>query len=197
MLKFSFPAANRACNSPTLLPLLSTPKTKPSASVGRPKLSGTDLQTAYHPRGGSGTEGLGRWDSAHFEEGKAEYLLPQGLPRLRRIAPPAIWKTAKITYKKSAQDKAGTDIAAAAFVAFLPAGAEELTRLCMDDAALELIGGKGKGFPAQIELMSAVVKAYGSNPAMAPQDKSSKMRCAAVMTSSKAAPPASMSSPKV
>ena len=108
---------------------------------------------------------------AHFEEGKAEYLLPQGLPKTAPDNPAAIWKTAKITYKKSAQDKAGTDIAAAAFVAFLPAGAEELTRLCMDDAALQLIGGKGKSFPAQIELMSAVVKAYGSNPAMAPLGK--------------------------
>ena len=41
----------------------------------------------------------------------------------------------------------------------------------MDDAALQLIGGKGKSFPAQIELMSAVVKAYPSNPAMAPLGK--------------------------
>lgn len=108
---------------------------------------------------------------ARFQEGRAEYLLPQGLPKTAPDNPAAIWKTAKITYKKSAQDKAGTDIAAAAFVAFLPAGAEELTRLCMDDAALQLIGGKGKSFPAQIELMSAVVKAYGSNPAMAPLGK--------------------------
>jgi hypothetical protein len=108
---------------------------------------------------------------AQYEEGKAEYLLPQGLPKTAPDDPAAIWKTTKISYKKSAQDKAGAEIPASAFVAFLPVGAEELTRLCLDEAALQLIGGKGKSFPAQIELMSAVVKAYPSNPAMAPLGK--------------------------
>ena len=108
---------------------------------------------------------------AHYEQGKAEYLLPQGLPKSAPDDPAAIWKTTKISYKKSAQDKAGAEVAAAAFVAFLPAGAEELTRLCMDEAALELIGGKGKSFPAQIELMSAAINAYPSNAAMAPLGK--------------------------
>jgi hypothetical protein len=41
----------------------------------------------------------------------------------------------------------------------------------MDTAALELIGGKGKSFPAQIELISAVVKSYAANPAVAPLEK--------------------------
>jgi hypothetical protein len=108
---------------------------------------------------------------ALYEQGKAEYLLPQGLPKTAPDTPAAIWKTARISYKKSAQDKVGADIAAADFVAFLPAGAEDLTRLCMDDAGLQLIGGKGKSFPTQMELMSAVVKAYPSNPAMAPLGK--------------------------
>jgi hypothetical protein len=108
---------------------------------------------------------------AHYEAGKAEYLLPQGLPKTAPDNPAAIWTSTKISYKKSAQDKVGEDVPAAAFVAFLPVGAEELTRLCMDEAALQLIGGKGKSFPAQIELMSAVVKAYPSNPAMAPLGK--------------------------
>ena len=108
---------------------------------------------------------------AHFEAGKAEYLLPQGLPKNAPDNAAAIWKTARISYKKSAQDKVGTDVAAADFVAFLPQGAEELTRLCMDDAALEVVGGKGKSFTAQMELMSAVVKAYASDPAIAPLGK--------------------------
>jgi hypothetical protein len=108
---------------------------------------------------------------ALYEQGKAEYLLPQGLPKTAPDDPAAIWKTTRISYKKSAQDKVGADVSAAAFVAFLPTGAEELTRLCMDEAALQLIGGKGKSFPAQIELMSAVVKAHASNPAMAPLGK--------------------------
>ncbi len=108
---------------------------------------------------------------AHFEQGKTEYLLPQGLPKTAPDNPATIWMSARITYKKSAQDKVGADIPAATFVAFLPQGAEELTQLCMDEPALELIGGKGKSFPAQIELMSAVVKAYPANPALAPLGK--------------------------
>jgi len=105
---------------------------------------------------------------ARYEQGKPEYLLPQGLPKTAPEDPAAIWKTTKITYKKSPQDKAGTDVASSAFIAFLPTGAEELTQFCMDDAALQLIGGKGKAFAAQIELMTAVVKTYSTNPAMAP-----------------------------
>lgn len=105
---------------------------------------------------------------SRYEQGKVEYLLPQGLPKTAPDDPAAIWKSIKIAYKKSAQDKAGTEIPSAEFVAFLPSGAEELTRLCTDEGALQLIGGKGKTFPAQIQLMSAVVKSYASNPAMAP-----------------------------
>ena len=108
---------------------------------------------------------------ARYESGAAEYLLPQGLPKTAPDSPAAIWTATRITYKKSAQDKVGADIPAADFVAFLPAGAEELTRLCMDDAALQVIGGKGKSFTTQMELMSAVVKAYASDPAMAPLGK--------------------------
>ena len=108
---------------------------------------------------------------ALYEQGKAEYLLPQGLPKTAPDDPAAIWAASKISFKKSAQDKVGADVSPAAFVAFLPGGAEELTRLCMDEPALQLMGGKGRSFPAQIELMSAVVKAYGSNPAMAPLGK--------------------------
>ena len=106
-----------------------------------------------------------------YEPGKADYLLPEGLPKNAPEDPAAIWKTAKIVYKQSAADKAGTDISIASFVAFLPAGAEELTTLCTDALAMQLIGGKGKSFPTQVELMSAAVKAYATNPAMAPLEK--------------------------
>ena len=108
---------------------------------------------------------------ALYEQGKPEYLLPQGLPKTAPDDPAAIWAASKISFKKSTQDKVGAEVSPAAFVAFLPGGAEELTRLCMDEPALQLMGGKGRSFPAQIELMSAVVKAYGSNPAMAPLGK--------------------------
>ena len=56
-------------------------------------------------------------------------------------------------------------------MAFLPAGVEDLATLCKDTGALQLIGGKGKSFPTQVELMSAAVKAYASDPAMAPLEK--------------------------
>ena len=101
---------------------------------------------------------------ARYEAGKAEYLLPQGLPKTAPDSPAAIWTATRISYRKSAQDKAGAEIPAAAFVAFLPLGAEELTRLCMDDAALAVVGGKGKTLTTQIELISAVVKAYAADP---------------------------------
>jgi hypothetical protein len=137
----------------------------------QPKISGPVSKLPVAHAGGMLLQDSDAGVLAHYEAGKVEYLIPQGLPKTAPDNPAAIWKTTKISYKKSAQDKVGADVAAAAFVAFLPVGAEELTRLCMDDVALQLIGGKGKSFPAQIELMSAVVKAYPSNPAMAPLGK--------------------------
>ena len=106
-----------------------------------------------------------------YEPGNADYLLPQGLPKNAPDDPAGAWKAAKIVYKQSASDKAGTEVSLANFVAFLPAGVEDLATLCKDTGALQLIGGKGKSFPTQVELMSATVKAYGSDPAMAPLEK--------------------------
>ena len=143
-------------------------KDKAHSLGGQPKASGPVNKLPQVPLNTSLIKDADAGVLARYEEGKAEYVVPQGLPKTAPEDPAAIWKTAKITYKKSPQDKAGTDVPAAAFVAFLPGGAEELTRLCTDEAALQFIGGKGKSFPAQIELMSAVVKAYSANPAMAP-----------------------------
>jgi len=134
----------------------------------QPKLAGPISKLPANRIGGILLKDADAGVLAQFEDSKPEYLLPQGLPKTAPDDPAAIWKTAKITYKKSAQDKAGVDVPASAFVAFLPGGPEELTRLCVDDAALQLIGAKGKSFQTQIELMSAVVKTYSSNPAMAP-----------------------------
>ena len=146
-------------------------KDKALSLGARPKLAGPISKLPATHLNGILLQDAAAGVLARYEQGKAEYLLPQGLPKTAPDDPAAIWKTAKISYRKSAQDKAGADIAAAAFVAFLPGGAEELTRLCMDEAALQLIGGKGKSFAAQIELMSAAVKAYSSDPAMAPLGK--------------------------
>ena len=143
-------------------------KDKAHSLGGQPKASGPVNKLPQVPIAGTLIRDSDAGVLARYEQGKLDYLVPQGLPKTAPEDPAAIWKTSKITFKKTAQDKAGTDVAGAAFVAFLPGGAEELTRMCMDEAALQIIGGKGKAFPAQIELMSAVVKAYNNNPAMAP-----------------------------
>ena len=82
-----------------------------------------------------------------YAPGQVEYLLPQGLPKNAPDDPAGIWKSARIVYKQSASDKAGTEISVTSFVAFLPAGTRDLTALCTDAQALRLIGGKGKGSP--------------------------------------------------
>ena len=128
------------------------------------KLSSTRLEGTLLKDGDSGV-------LLRYETGKAEYLLPQGLPKNAPTDPAGIWKTAKIVYKQSPSDKAGTDISISSFVAFLPAGEQDLAALCTDAQALELIGGKGKSFPTQVELMAAAVKAFAANPAMAPLEK--------------------------
>jgi len=106
-----------------------------------------------------------------YESGNADYLLPEGLPKNAPDDPAGAWKAARIVYKQSASDKAGTEVSLSSFVAFLPAGVEDLVTLCKDPDALQLIGGKGKSFPTQVELMSAAVKNYSSDPAMAPLEK--------------------------
>ena len=106
-----------------------------------------------------------------YESGNADYLLPEGLPKNAPDDPAGTWKAARIVYKQSASDKAGTEVPLSSFVAFLPAGVEELAALCKDAGALQLIGGKGRSFPTQVELMTAAVKAYAADPAMAPLEK--------------------------
>jgi len=106
-----------------------------------------------------------------YEPGNAAYLLPEGLPKNAPDDPAGVWKTARIVYKQSASDKAGTEVPLASFVAFLPAGAGDLAALCKDAGALQLIGGKGKSFSTQVELMSAAAKAYAADPAMVALDR--------------------------
>jgi hypothetical protein len=133
-------------------PTLSAPISKlPTARLAAPILNGAD---AHVP--------------ALFESGRPEFLLPQGLPKTAPDSPAAIWATVRIAFKRTPQDKTPAELAAPAFVAYLPNGTSDLARLCADSAALEFLGGKGKGFAAQIELLAAAVKAYGSDPAMAP-----------------------------
>jgi hypothetical protein len=106
-----------------------------------------------------------------YAAGKAEYLVPQSLPKGSPEDPAAVWQAAKITYKQSSSDKGRHDVPPASFVAFLPGGVEELVRLCTDSTGLQLLGGKGKSFATQVELMTATVRKYGTDPALAPLEK--------------------------
>jgi len=106
-----------------------------------------------------------------YEPGKIDYLFPEGLPKNTPAEAPGAWKASRIAYKQSAKDKTVTDISIDAFVAFLPAGTDDLAKLCTDSQALQLMGGKGKSFPTQVELMSASAKAYAADPAVAPLER--------------------------
>jgi hypothetical protein len=106
-----------------------------------------------------------------YQPGKVDYLFPQGLPKGAPADPAGAWKASRIAYKQAANDKTGAVVAIADFVAFLPAGVDDLTALCMDSQALQAIGGKGKSFPTQVELMAATAKAYAANPASAPLER--------------------------
>lgn len=105
---------------------------------------------------------------ASYEDGALEYLLPEGLPKNGPGDAAAAWKSARIAYKKAANDKTPTEIGAGEFVAFLPEGPPQLTRAATDRRALELIGGKAKTFDTQLQFIAAVVKARPSDQAIAP-----------------------------
>jgi hypothetical protein len=104
---------------------------------------------------------------ALYSEGSPEYLLPEGLPKNAPNSPAAAWSGARLSYKKSSNDKNPADVSVSTFVAFLPEGVEELTHLCMNARALRFIGGKDRTFPTQLELLRAT-KAYSADPAVAP-----------------------------
>jgi hypothetical protein len=134
----------------------------------QPKLSGPVGKLAQVKLGGTMIRDADSAILAFYERGEATYLLPEGVTKNVAPDPAAIWKETNILYKKTNADKSPSEVAGSAFVAYLPEGLEQLTRICSDQRALALIGGKLKAFPAQIELIAAVVKAYPSNPAMAP-----------------------------
>jgi hypothetical protein len=108
---------------------------------------------------------------AAYEDGRVEYLLPEGTPKNAPGDAAAIWKSARLTYKRAPNDKAPTEVNIAEFVAFLPEGPPQLTRYATDRRALELIGGKAKVFDTELTLIAAVVKAYPADPAMAPLER--------------------------
>jgi hypothetical protein len=109
---------------------------------------------------------------AHYTPGAAPvYLYPSGLSKKDAPQPPEAWKESVVTYKKSEKDKTAVTLPMAEFVAYLPGGVKELADVCMDEAALKLIGGPAGVFPAQIDLTAAAVTSLGSNSAMASVDR--------------------------
>jgi hypothetical protein len=100
-----------------------------------------------------------------------QYLYPNGLSKKEAPQPGEAWKESAITIKKSPQDKTPVTVPTSEFVAFLAGGVKELADLCMDEAALQFIGGPAGVFPAQLELTAAAVASLGANPAMAPVDR--------------------------
>ncbi|HMD71252.1 MAG TPA: hypothetical protein VKF41_07905 [Bryobacteraceae bacterium] len=103
---------------------------------------------------------------AIYTDGAPQYFVSDGLPKTAGGDVAAIWRMSRIAYKKTANDKTPAAVSVDDFVAFLPGGAGDLAHLCMDQAALEFIGGKGKGFAVQLELTAAAAHAYASDPAM-------------------------------
>ena len=95
------------------------------------------------------------------------YVYPAGIPKKTAPAPAQAWKEAPLSYKKTKQDKAAITVPADQFLAFLANGTAELAEICMDEAALKLIGGKAGSFAAQLELTAAAVASYGTQPDMA------------------------------
>lgn len=108
---------------------------------------------------------------AQYQNGNLSYLVPEGLAKTAPADPAEIWKTTRISYKKSDKDKTPSDISPEAFLAFLPDGAQELAEWCQDTDLLEIVGGKGKALATQLEFLAAAIKAYPADPAVAPLEK--------------------------
>jgi hypothetical protein len=143
-------------------------KDKALSMGAQPKLSGPVGKLPQVKLGGALLKSADSAIVALYEQGEVNYLLPEGMGKNVAPDPAAIWAAANILYKKTAADKSPSEVAGSAFVAYLPDGLEQLVRICADQRALALIGGKLKAFPAQIELIAAVVKAYPTNAATAP-----------------------------
>lgn len=105
---------------------------------------------------------------AQSEPGEFAYLLPEGIAKDNPGDPAKVWLDSKISFKRTASDKAPFDVPYAAFVAFVPGGVDGLVEVCTDDGSLQLIGGNGKAFSTQMELLPAAVRAVGASPAAAP-----------------------------
>lgn len=134
--------------------------TEPKISGQLKKLPSTHLDRALIKDVSSNSFAL------YGEEGP-NYILPEGLPKNATGDPASLWKTARIAAKKASNDKAPADVPVATFVAFLPGGAEELSKLCLDQRALGILGGKEKILETQLQWIAATARAYAANPAMA------------------------------
>jgi hypothetical protein len=133
---------------------------------GQPRLSGPINKLPAVKLGGAVLKDGDTGALAIYNGGAPQYFVSDGLPKTASGDLAAIWGMSRIAYKQTAKDKVPAEVPVADFVAFLPGGAGDLAHLCMDQGALEFIGGKGKGFATQLELTAAAAHAYASDPAM-------------------------------
>jgi hypothetical protein len=108
---------------------------------------------------------------AQLSPGSVEYLIPRVNLKNGPGSPAEIWKAAAVSYRTAPKDKTTAEVSMASFSAYLPGGLEELMQLCRDERAMELIGGKGKGFETQMAMIDAVAGKYKTEPAIAPLSK--------------------------
>jgi hypothetical protein len=106
---------------------------------------------------------------ADYEQGRVDYLFPEGLPKNAQVGSAAAWRSVKLTIR--APDKTVSEVNFADFVAFLPAGLPQLTSSATDHTTLELIGGKSKVLDTQLALISSSVRAYPADPSVGSLEK--------------------------
>ena len=108
---------------------------------------------------------------ASYEDGTVEFLLPQALPKNATGDLATLWQSAKLAYKKASNDKTPTDVPVTEFVAYFPGDTNELRRICTDNTALAVLGGKDKVFATHLEWIAAAVKAIPTDPAIVSLEK--------------------------
>lgn len=94
------------------------------------------------------------------------YTYPDGVSRKAPQPAPDAWRELAVEFKRTQSDKSAESISSNTLIAYLPGGVDELASLCMDMDALTLLGEPGKAFPMQLEMVSAALGAYGTQPAM-------------------------------
>jgi hypothetical protein len=95
------------------------------------------------------------------------YTAPEGLGKAAPSTLTAAWQGIGIGYKRAKSDKEGNQISVAEFVGFFDGGVAEVVTVCANEQLLTVIGGAGKAFDTQLELIGATAKAFAADPSTA------------------------------